>query len=144
MFKRALSLLIAASGLFAASLSQGQQPVYIVLYSRFYDHSHQHTTDERLQRLLPLLDKLQKEYPQSGISALFQFSGTVSQVVAEENSGLHLVDRLKIYADRKLVEIGYTGEDEPSYLYRPKPNLLMAKTPEQRWEAKAEATERFL
>ncbi len=120
------------------------EPVYILLYSRFYDHSHQHTTDERLQRLLPLIERLRKQYPQSGIAALFQFSGTVSQVLQEENSGSHLVDRVKEASHRGLVDIGYTGEEEPSYLYRPKANLLLANTPEARWDLRAEAAERFL
>ena len=128
----------------AAVPATAPEPVYIVLYSRFYDHSHQHTTDERLQRLLPLLDRLHAKYPQSGISALFQFSGTVSDVLAERNAGLHLVDKIKDYSSRGLVDVGYTGEEEPSYLYRPKPNLLLADTPEKRWAAKAEAAERFL
>jgi hypothetical protein len=143
MYKKAAVLLIALSGLMVAA-APPSQPVYIVLYSRFYDHSHQHTTDERLQRLLPLLTRLQKEYPQSGVSALFQFSGTVSEVLEEENGGLHLVDQLKDASRKGLVDIGYTGEEEPSYLYRPKPNLMMADTPEARWAAKAEAAERFL
>ncbi len=129
---------------FAAAQTPAPQPVFIVLYSRFYDHTHQHTTDERLQRLLPMLDKLRKQYPQSGISALLQFSGTVSELLDRENAGLHLVDRLKDYSNRGLVDIGYTGEDEPSYLYRPKPNLLLAETPEARWAAKADAARRFL
>jgi hypothetical protein len=120
------------------------QPVYILLYSRFYDHSHQHTTDERLQRLLPLIERLRNQYPQSGLSALFQFSGTVSEVLRSENEGLHLVDQVKDFSRRGLVGVGYTGEDEPSYLYRPKATLLPSYTPEQRWAAKAEAAERFL
>ena len=129
----------------AASATPPPEPVYIVLYSRFYDHSHQHTTDERIQRLLPLLARLKKEYPQSGISALFQFSGTVSEVMAEENAaGIHLVDQVKDAARQGLIDIGYTGEEEPSYLYRPKAKLLLADTPEARWAARAEAAERFL
>jgi hypothetical protein len=148
MLKKTSLILFAISGLCAAAPepapAAAPQPVFIVLYSRFYDHSSQHTTDERLQRLLPLLDRLHKQYPESGISALFQFSGTVSQLLDEENAGLHLVDQLKEYSRRNLVDIGYTGEEEPSYLYRPKPNLLLADTPEERWAAKADAAERFL
>jgi hypothetical protein len=121
-----------------------QQPVLILLYTRFYDHSHQHTTDERIQRLLPMLQKFRDQHPLSGLSALFQFSGTVSQVLSEENPGLHLVDRLKESAGRDLIDIGYTGEDEPSYLYRPQPSLLEANTPEERWTTFSEAAERFL
>ena len=143
MLKKAALLFVAVTGLMLAA-EPPTQPVYILLYSRFYDHSHQHTTDERLQRLLPLLDQLQKKYPQSGISALFQFSGTVSEVMSEENPALHLVDQVKDASRRGLIDIGYTGEEEPSYLYRPKPHLLQAKTPEARWETKAEAAERFL
>jgi hypothetical protein len=143
MFKKTAGLLLALSGLILAA-PPASQPVYIVLYSRFYDHTHQHTTDERLQRLLPLLERLQKQYPQSGISALFQFSGTVSEVLDEENSGLHMVDRIKGASRRGLVDVGYTGDEEPSYLYRPKANLLLADTPEARWAAKGEAAERFL
>jgi len=144
MYKRAALIFLVGSGLFATATTPVPQPVFIVLYSRFYDHSHQHTTDERLQRLLPILEQLHKQYPQSGISALFQFSGTVSQVLYQENAGLHLVDQLKDYSGRNIVDIGYTGEDEPSYLYRPKPDLLLAETPEARWAAKCEAAERFL
>ena len=148
MLKFAAGLLVMAlSGLLLAappSSSAAQEPVYIVLYSRFYDHSHPFPTEERLHRLLPLLEQLRKQYPQSGISALFQFSGTVSEVLQEGNGGLHLVDQVKDFAQRGLVEVGYTGEDEPSYLYRPKPKVLEANTPEERWAAKAEAEERFL
>jgi hypothetical protein len=143
MFKRSAFLFVAFSAVVTAA-EPAQEPVYIVLYSRFYDHSHQHTTDERLQRLLPMLHKLREKYPQSGISALLQFSGTVSEVMAEENAGVHLVDKVKDYASRGLVDIGYTGEEEPSYLYRPKPNPLHIDTPERRWTARADAAERFL
>jgi hypothetical protein len=121
-----------------------QQPVLIVLYSRFYDHTHSHTTDERLARLLPLLEKLRDKYPQYTASALLQFSGTVSQVLAEQNAQQHLVDKILADSRKGIVDIGYTGEEEPSYLHRPRPDLLSADTPQARWSAKAEAAERFL
>src|ERR1035438_4899854 len=136
MFKRATVILTGACGLLAAALyapaapASPAQPVLIVLYSRFYDHSHPHAIDERVQRLLPLLDRLRAKYPQSGISALFQFSGTTSQILDEENSSLHLLDKIQDYTHRGLIDVGYTGEDEPSYLYRPKPDLLAASTGE--------------
>ena len=132
------------AGAFAADPVPPPQPVYIVLYSRFYDHSGPHINVERVQRLLPLLERLHAQYPDSGISAALQFSGTVAETFEEENSGLHLVDRLKDLSNRNLVDIGYTGEEEPSLLYRPKPELLLANTPEARWAAKAEAAEKFL
>lgn len=142
-----LILMLASLAAVAADTAgtTSPQPVFIVLYSRFYDHSHQHTTNDRLSHLLPMLDKLHDNYPQSGISALLQFSGTVSELLAEENPGAHLVDRVKAASARGMVDVGYTGEEEPSYLYRPRPNLLaVADTPEARWAAKAAAAERFL
>lgn len=144
MLKRSIPLFLVTCGLFAAEPAPPPQPVFIVLYSRFYDHSQPHTTDERLQRLLQLLDRLRKQNPQAGIPVLLQFSGTVAQRLDEENAGLHLVDQIKEYSGRNLLDIGYTGEEEPSLLYRPKPNLLTAETPEARWAAKAEAAKRFL
>ncbi len=136
---------VSCSGFASVAVAaEAPQPVYIVLYTRFYDHSHPQTTNERLERTLPLLESLKKQYPQSGISALFQFSGSVTDVLASEDSNTHLLDRVKTAAQSKLVDVGYTGEDEPSYLYRPKPNLLAAETPEEKWAARAEAADRFL
>jgi len=140
----ALFVLALSTMLALAAPSSPQEPVLIVLYSRFYDHSHQHPTDERLERLLPVLQRLHDKYPQSGVSAVLQFSGTVSGLLGEQNPRIHMVDHLIDYARRGLIDIGYTGEEEPSYLYRPRPNLLLAETPEARWAAKREAAERFL
>lgn len=142
--KHFLCILLAAGSLQAASLASGSQPVFIVLYSRFYDHSHKYPNEQRVIRLIPLLEKLRAKYPNSGVSSLFEFSGSMSQVFLEYNSGLHLVDKVKDAAKQGLIDIGYTGEDEPSYLYRPRPDYLSAETGEQRWLTQSEAAERFL
>src|ERR1035438_2520300 len=144
MLKRFALLLLAAAALQGAAPPTDSQPVFIVLYTRFYDHSHQFPNNERVQRLIPILDKLRAKYPNSGIASLFEFSGSMSQVFLEQNPSLHAVDKIKEASQRGLIDIGYTGEDEPSYLYRPKPDLLSADTPEKRWIAQAEAAERFL
>ena len=62
----------------------------------------------------------------------------------EANESLHVVDQIRDASRRGLVDVGYTGEEEPSYMYRPKPDLIAAGTPEQRWTAIAEAAEHFL
>lgn len=146
MSRRAAFILLALAGaLFAADHTpSAPQPVMVVLYSRFFDHSHAKTNYERVQRLLALLDKLNTSHPNSGISALFQFSGTTSQLLEDENAQLALVDKIKDSARRGLVEIGYTGEDEPSYLHRPTADLLLADSGEARWKAKSDAARRFL
>ncbi len=144
MLKRFTLLLLAVAALQGAASAAGSQPVFIVLYTRFYDHSHQFPNNERVQRLLPLIEKLRQNIPNSGIASLFEFSGSMSRVFLEENAGMHLVDKIKEASQHGLIDLGYTGEDEPSYLYRPKPDLLSADTPEKRWTAQAEAAERFL
>lgn len=40
--------------------------------------------------------------------------------------------------------MGYDGTNEPTYLTRPQPNFRRAKTPQERWLARAEAAEWFL
>lgn len=143
-FKRVTHILLTLATIQAAALAAGSQPVFIVLYTRFYDHSHQYPNNQRVERLLPLLEKLRAKYPNSGIAGLLEFSGSMSQVFLEANDSLHVVDKTKEAAQRGLIDIGYTGEDEPSYLYRPKPDLISADTPEKRWIAQSEAAERFL
>jgi hypothetical protein len=144
MLKRFALMLLVATALLGAAPAAGSQPVFIVLYTRFYDHSHQYPNNERVQRLIPLLEKLRAKYPSSGIASLFEFSGSMSQVFLEYNASLHVVDKIKEASKRGLIDVGYTGEDEPSYLYRPKPDLLAADTPEKRWLAQSDAAERFL
>ena len=100
--------------------------------------------DERAARLLSILDKLRAKYPDSGISGLFEFSGAMSQALAERDHANHGVQKLREAAGRGLIDIGYTGEEEPSYLYRPHADLLLTHTPEERWAAEVEAAERFL
>jgi Ca2+-binding EF-hand superfamily protein len=142
----ALALCLLCVGVvFAATAGPATpQPVFILLYSRFYDHSIPRPNASRLQRLLPMLERLRQKYPEAGVSALLQFSGTTSQVLDEMNPGLHLIDKAKELQRAGLVDLGYTGDQEPSPLYRPKPNFLLANSPEEKWSAGLEATEHFL
>ena len=133
-----------ASALASEAASPGSQPVFVVLYTQFYDHAHQYPTNERIDMLIPLLEKLRAQYPESRISGLFEFSGAISQVLFEKDAALHKLTKIKQAAGKGLIDVGYTGEEEPSYLYRPKAELLLANTPEKRWAAQAEAAERFL
>jgi hypothetical protein len=144
MFKRFALFLAVTASLVGQAPPARKQPVFIVLYSRFYDHGHLYPNNERIQVMVPLLNQLRSKYPDSGISGLFEFSGSMSQVFFEENPGQHLVDTVQNASKLGLVDVGYTGEEEPSYLYRPKPNMITADTPEKRWMAQAEAAEHFL
>lgn len=150
MFKRILVSIAALAFVGAALSAPGiaesgtPKPVYILLYSRFYDHSHPSLLNERLTRLLRSMEALRNKFPDSNISTLLEFSGTTSQLLDEQNSSTHLLDAVKNARSRGLVDIGYTGEDEPSYLHRPHANVLALDTPEQRWTAKCQAIDKFL
>jgi hypothetical protein len=146
MLKRTAFLFLLAYFLsFAVGANDmAKPPVFILLYTRFEDHTHFQYAAERIQRLLPELERTRSENPQYHISAVFQFSGAMSEVLANMNSQLPLVDMLKEYQRRGLVELGYTGANEPTPRHRPRPNLLRAETADARWLARSEAAERFI
>ena len=144
MFRSLVLYLLITAGALIGAAAPGSQPVFVVLYTRFYDHAHPYPNNERIAQLIPLLEKLRAQNPQSGVSGLFEFSGAISQVLLERDAGLHQVSRIREAAAKGLLDIGYTGEEEPSYLYRPKAELLLADTPEKRWAAEADAAEHFL
>jgi hypothetical protein len=133
----------AAFLLAADSAPVSPQPVLVLLYSRYYDHSHPDLISTRLNRLLPQVERLSRQYPGARPSVLLQFSGTVAQLL-HENQAMRFPEKIKALQARKLIEVGYTGEDEPSYLNRPKPDILVPDTPEARWTARAEAAAKFL
>jgi len=146
MLKRALVFILALTGVVTAASAADapKQPILILLYSRYYDHSHPHPLSERLFRTFRLLDQLRTQYPKQPITPLLQFSGAVSQVLAEQDPNYHEVQQLRDALKKGFIDIGYTGEEEPSYLYRPHADLLMADTEEKRWTALEEAAEHFL
>ena len=121
-----------------------KQPVFILLYTQISDHTHFPLASERIQRLLPALQSYRDKYPKYRTSAVFQFSGTMAESLSGLEHQLPLVQQLKDSAKRGTVEFGYTGEPEPTYHHRPRPNFLAAKTPEERWAARADAAEHFL
>lgn len=121
-----------------------KQPVFILLNTRFYDHTNPQYSLERINMLLPVLRTLRQRYPNSGISSVFQFSGSISEVLSGLSERQPEVQDVKKAVAAGLIEVGYTGEDEPTYANRPQADFLFADTPEQRWLARTAAAERFL
>ena len=147
MIKRTVSLatlgLFVVSGLMAAG-DKAKQPVLILLYTKVTDHINTFKSNERVALLIDKMQAYREKYPQYSPSVELQFSGAVAVVMETQNVSNHLVDRVKQGAARGLVAVGYSGEDEPSYLKHPTPRLLNADTPELRWDARVESTEQFL
>jgi len=119
-------------------------PVYVFLHARVTDHVNIQLSEERLRRLLPMLERYGKEHPESHVSATILFSGAISQALADRNAQTGIKDFVLDYVHRGVIELGYDGTDEPTYLRRPVPDLSKAKTAEERWLARGTAAERFL
>jgi hypothetical protein len=115
-----------------------KQPVFIFLCSRLDDAVHFEITLERYQREVKMLERFREQAPQFGATALFQFNGPVSEAFMSYNRGMGVVDDFKKLAQRKIVEPGYDGSAEPTYLTWPRPNLRNAKTARERWLARGE------
>jgi len=121
-----------------------KQPVYVYLYSRLDDHVNFNTTQERFRRELAMLDRYRNEHPESGISALLQFTGAASQMLVDFNRTAGMVDDVLSHVRKGVIEVGYDGSGEPTYFTWPRPNFRSAKTARDRWLARGEAADWFL
>lgn len=121
-----------------------RQPVFIYLYARMGDHVNIELTEDRIRRILPMLERYRKAHPDAHVSATILFSGAVSQALAERNARTGIKDVVLDYARRGVIELGYDGTDEPTYQRRPVPVFAGAKSPADRWLARGEAAEKFL
>jgi hypothetical protein len=136
--------LVAMFEMAMAAPTSDQQPLYIYLSADISDHVNLDITEERLRRVLPMLDRYRKAHPNSSITATVLFSGAVSQALAERNSQTHILDLVQDFIRRGVIEVGYDGFSEPTYATRPLVQLRNANTPEQRWQARADTAEKFL
>src|ERR1700719_276524 len=124
--------------------AQEKQPVYIYLFSRYSDFVNMEMTEARIRDTVSLVEKYRREYPESQVSATLLFSGAVSQALAERNAKTQIKDYVLEAARRGVIEIGYDGTDEPTYVSRPLVNLGNVPSPEERWRLRGEAAEQFL
>jgi hypothetical protein len=139
----AIPALLLAGALSGGS-PNGQQPVEIYLYARISDHVNLDLTEDRLRRLLPMLERYRKERPAAHVTATVLFSGAVSQALADRNAQTHIVDYVKGFIQRGVIEPGYDGADEPTYKHRPLNDFSQTKTAEDRWIVRVSAAEKVL
>src|ERR1700722_16721363 len=143
LFYLAILSLLSAAGFYAGSPS-GDKPVYVYLYARVTDHVNLDVSEDRLRRILPMIERYRKAPPEQHVSATILFSGSVSQAFADRNSQTHIVDFVQDFVQRGVIEPGYDGTDEPTYKRRPLIDLPKTKTAEERWLARRTAAEAFL
>lgn len=131
-------------GVLSGGSPSGRQPVEIYLYARIGDHVNLDLTEDRLRRLLPMLERYRKERPAAHVTATVLFSGAVSQALADRNAQTHIVDYVKDFIRRGIIEPGYDGTDEPTYKRRPLNDYSQSKTAEDRWLVRVSTAEKGL
>lgn len=134
---------LVSSGLLASSEPQ-REPVLVYLQAKITDHINLDVTEDRLRRLLPTLEKYRNNHPEAHVSATLMFSGAASEALAWRNGQTHILDFVKEYIQRGVVEVGYDGADEPTYDTRPLLDLSGAQTPHDRWMIRQEAAKEIL
>jgi len=107
------------------------KPVYFYLGTTIDDHINTDITQDRLRRILPLLERYRRENPQ--VSATLLFSGAMSEELRNHNADNHLLDRIKAAIASGAIEAGYDGSGEPSYKSHPLVNLRPNGSPEENW-----------
>lgn len=138
---------LAAIGLLAGSFlagAPGQQPVYIYLYAKVTDHVNVEMSEDRLRHILPEVERYRQTHPETHASAMILFSGAVSKALQERNGQTHIVDFVKDYIRRGVVEAGYDGTDEPTYDNRPLLKLSLQQSPQDRWKMRQTVADEFL
>jgi|GEM_PF-1101824 len=138
-----MMMVLVAGGAFAAPTAP-KEPIYVYLYARVTDHVNLDITEDRLRRVLPMIERYRKEHPEAHVSAEVLFSGAVSQALAQRNSETHMVDFVRGYIRRGVIEPGYDGTDEPTYEHRPVLDFSNAQTAEDRWLARESVDEKLL
>ncbi len=150
VFALGIAILLVPSGVRAQvsdneddEMAGPRMPVQLYLMARITDQVNIDITEDRLHRILAMLDRYHQAHPERGITATILFSGAVSQALADRNSQTHIVDLVKDFARRGVIEVGYDGTDEPTYSTRP---LVEFKenTPDGRWLARTTAAEKLL
>lgn len=136
----AVLLLQAAS----ADSSKSGQPLYIFLMADISDHINLDMTETRLRHILPMVERYRNAHPDENITATVLFSGAVSEALAERNSQTHILDYVKDFIHRGIIEVGYDGSAEPTYAKRPLVNLRITQTGEERYQERATVAEKFL
>jgi len=119
-------------------------PIYVLLQTTIDDEINAPASMDRLPRTLKVMESLQARAAAFHPVCLLQFNGVAADRLGRENYATHIADTVKDHVRRGLVEIGYDGTEEPTFVSRPRPNLRGADTPEKRSLARLQANQWFL
>ena len=124
--------------------ASGQQPIYIYLLAKVTDHVNIEMSEDRLRHILPELERQRQAHADYRVSATLLVSGALSKALQERNAQTHILDFVKDYVHRGVIEVGYDGTDEPTYDVRPTLSLQGELSPEARWKIRQTVAEQFL
>lgn len=145
---RQIVLLCAVLGLVfqfaSADSSPSKQPLYVVFMADFSDHINLDITEARLRHILAMVERYRNAHADENITATVLFSGAVSEALVERNGQTHVLDFVKDFIHRGVIEVGYDGSAEPTYTKRPLVDLRKAQTGEERYKERADVAQEFL
>lgn len=116
-----------------------KQPVFFFLHTSISDYVNTQISLDRLNRLLTKLDKYSSGHEQEYVSATVLFSGEFSREAPNP-----VRTQVMKYVDRRLIETGYDGSDEPTYTSRFVPDTAGARSWRERWQMESDSAGHFL
>src|ERR1700752_3571937 len=130
-----VTMLVLLAGVLKASAQESKPPVYIYLHARITDHANVYVSEDRLHRIVAMVEQYRKSHPQASVSATVLLSGAMSQAFAQRK---FTKDFILDAVHRGIIELGYDGTDEPTYQRRPRAILTDAMKPNERWLVRGE------
>ena len=99
--------------------SERDLPVFIFLFTHTEDPFNHQLSEERYTRLIPVVDRIASENPDSHLAWTIMFQGSDARTVAERNATTGVLDLLQAADQSGLVEFGYHAQHDPTYVNRP-------------------------
>jgi len=135
--------LLVLPGLALKGTEGQKQPILVLLHSRFDDHINMGVGEERLFRLITLVEKLRSEFSPYAINVSCELSGSFAQDLTRTPTGKGYLSRLQELAKGGWLDLGYIGENEPTYRTRPRAVFSKEMSAEERWETQTRTAEKF-
>lgn len=101
----------------------GDAPVFVFLKAHTEDHFNHDVSEERFQRIVPMLEALDDVYPDAFAQWTVQFQGADAKTVSDRDPVTGVATLLRQAADDGLVEFGYHGQHDPTEEERPQKDL---------------------
>ena len=152
MIRRVGALLFAVLFLLSSQIaaqtksqpSSPRSPAFVFLRMKVRDAVNIEITEDRIRRVLQMVDGVNKEFPAANVKVTVFVNGAVSEVLAERNSQTGIVDLLRDAAKKGSIEMGYDGWDEPRSKEEPLYDYRDQGTPKENYLARVAVAERIL